>query len=265
MSYCKIIAEIGSNHNGELSLAKEMIWAAKYAGADIVKFQSWQAKNLKPKDPNFERHIKAELSDDAHFILKKECKKAGVKFLTTCFDIGRIDFLKSLGLDTVKVASPDLGSIKMIKTLREKFPHLIISTGMSYKEEIYQTARILKDYNYTFLHCTSLYPTPIHKVNLIRMDWLKGFAPHVGFSDHTMGCEAAKAAIARGAEYIEKHFTLSRNLPGKDQKISAIPEEIKEIADYAKNIQELLGSCQIELCEEEMELRKIYIGKWGDN
>ena len=97
------------------------------------------------------------------------------------------------------------------------------------------------------------------------MDWLRQFTPHVGFSDHTLGCEAAKLAIARGAEYIEKHFTIDRNLPGKDQKISALPKEIKEIKDYAKIVEELLGKSEVKLSNEELKLREIYIGKWGDN
>ena len=265
MARTQIIAEVGANHGGDIELAIKMIEAAAQAGADWVKFQSWQAKNLKPGDPNFERHTKAELSDDAHYRLIRACEANRVKFLTTCFDIGRVEFLAGLGIKTIKIASPDSGSHSMIRKLRERFEHLIISTGMSYDEEIQQTAELLGKTSYTFLHCVSLYPTPLERVNLARMDWLRQFTPSVGFSDHTMGTSAGKLAIARGAVYLEKHFTLSRELPGKDQAISAEPHEIRELAEYTRQVEQIMGEQCPGLSAKEVELRGIYIGKWGDN
>ena len=265
MARTQIIAEVGANHGGNVELAIKMIEAAAQAGADWVKFQSWQAKNLKPGDPNSERHAKAELSDAAHYRLIRACEANHVKFLTTCFDIGRVEFLASLGLNTIKIASPDLGSHAMIRKLRPRFDHLIISTGMSYDEEIQQTAELLGQTPYTFLHCISLYPTPLERVNLARMDWLRQFTPSVGFSDHTLGTAAGKLAIARGAAYLEKHFTLSRTLPGKDQAISAEPDEIRELTQYARQVEQMLGEPCPGLSAKEIELRGIYIGKWGDN
>lgn len=265
MARTQIIAEVGANHGGDVELAIKMIEAAALAGADWVKFQSWQAKNLKPGDPNFDRHAKAELSDEAHHRLIRACEANQVRFLTTCFDIGRVEFLAGLGLNTIKVASPDLGSHAMIRKLRTCFDHLILSTGMSYDEEIQQTAKLLDKTSYTFLHCISLYPTPLERVNLARMEWLRQFTPSVGFSDHTLGTAAGKLAIARGAVYLEKHFTLSRELPGKDQAISAEPYEIRELADYAAQVERMMGEPHPGLSEQEMDLRKIYIGKWGDN
>lgn len=265
MARTQIIAEVGANHGGDVDLAVKMIEAAAQAGADWVKFQSWQAKNLKPGDPNFERHAKAELSDEAHHRLMRTCEANQVNFLTTCFDIKRVEFLAGLGLHTVKVASPDLGSRAMIRKLRERFDHLIISTGMSYDEEVQQTAEFLGQSSYTFLHCVSFYPAPLERVNLARMEWLRQFTPSVGFSDHTLGTAAGKLAIARGAVYLEKHFTLSRELPGKDQAISAEPREIRELADYAGQVERMTGEPHPGLSTKEIELRGIYIGKWGNN
>lgn len=262
---CSIIAEAGSNHNGDIGIAKEMIRIAAKVGADYIKFQSWQSKNLKKDYTGIEYYRLRELSDEDHFDLIEECKKYNIKFLTSCFDIGRINFLKKLGLDEIKIPSPDIGSYRMIKMLRDNFKHLIISTGMAYEEEVRKTAEILKEHNFTFLHCVSLYPTPLEKVNMARMDLLRQFTPSVGFSDHTLGTEAAKLAIARGASFVEKHFTLDRRMPGKDQSISAEPHEIKEIVDYAKNVSTLMGDGSPNLCDEELEVRKIYVGKWGDN
>ncbi len=261
----RIIAEIGANHNGDMALAEAMIAAAAEAGADYVKFQSWQAKNLKPGDPNYARHKRTELSDEDHHRLMEACSKSGVKFLTTCFDMGRVDFLASLGLETIKVASPDCGSLPLIAALRERFPHLIISTGMTPTDEVIKTGELLKGTNFTFLHCTSLYPTPEDRVNLARMDWLRRFTPSVGYSDHTLGTTAAMLAIARGADFVEKHFTLSRCLPGKDQRVSCQPDELRDICAFAKSVERMMGSPDPGLTAEERQLRSIYVGKWGNN
>ena len=261
----KIVREVGANHGGDVGLAKEMIAVAADSGCDVVKFQSWQAQRLAPGDPNFERHSRAELSDDAHRELIECCQDHGVTFLTTCFDWRRADFLASLGLETIKVASPDCGSIRMLRILRERFPHLIVSTGMTPDADVLAAAAALEGHDFTFLHCVSLYPTPSHKVNLARMDWLRTLAPSVGFSDHTMGTVAPKLAIARGAAYVEKHFTTDRNLPGKDQAVSGLPHEFRELRAYAEEVATMMGEAHPALSEEEERLRGVYIGKWGDN
>ncbi len=261
----KIIAEVGANHGGDMDLARDMIAAAADAGVDYVKFQSWQAETLPPGDPNFDRHKKAQLSDDDHVELKEECDRCGVNFLTTCFDKDRVEFLSGLGLQTIKVASPDVGSVTMLKALREAFPHMIVSTGMAPESDVHAAVAALEGHNFTLLHCVSLYPTPSHRVNMARMDWLRTLCPSVGFSDHTMGTYAAKLAIARGADFVEKHFTIDRNLPGKDQAVSAVPHEIREIVAYAEEVEHLMGDAHPSLSDEEERLRGIYVGKWGDN
>lgn len=261
----QIIFEVGANHNGDLGLAKAMIQAAAELGADYVKFQSWQAKNLRPGHPDYERHKRAELPDEAHHVLLEECRQRGIGFLTTCFDVGRVDFLASLGLETIKVASPDVASRRMIRLLRERFKHLIISTGMAEAHEVAETGQMLQGSSFTFMHCVSLYPTPPDRVNMARMDWLRQFTPSVGYSDHTLGTAAAKLAIAGGAAYVEKHFTLSRCLPGKDQGISAEPAEVREIVAFAREVARMHGEPTPALSAEEVRLREVYVGKWGDN
>jgi pseudaminic acid synthase len=152
-----------------------------------------------------------------------------------------------------------------LKELRKRFDHLIVSTGMSYDNEIEETAALLKDTSFTFMHCVSLYPAPLEAVNMARMDWLRTFTPSVGFSDHTMGTPAPMLAIARGAVFVEKHFTLSRYLPGRDQAISCEPHEFRQIADYALLAEQMVGQAHPGLSEKEIQLRAPYIGKWGDN
>jgi N,N'-diacetyllegionaminate synthase len=263
----QLIAEIGANHAGDIDLAIRMIEAAAASGAQWVKFQSWRAETLREGEahPNYNWYVQSQLSDDDHHRLITACEANQIGFLTTCFDLARVPFLSSLGLSTVKVASPDLASHTMIKELRKNFDHLIVSTGMSFDDEIEQTGTLLRGTSFTFMHCVSLYPTPLESVNLARMDWLRSFTPSVGYSDHTFGTEAAKLAVGRGAAYIEKHFTLSRYLPGKDQAVSCEPHELRQIADHIALVEKMMGTVHPSLSENEGQMRQVYIGKWGDN
>lgn len=265
MKRTKIIAEVGSNHNGNLALAKEMIEVAAECGADFVKFQSWQAKNLKRNHPDYSRHKKTELSNEDHYELLAECRKNKIRFLTTCYDIGRIDFLIKLGLRIIKVASPDAASYRMLEILKEKFEHLIISTGMTYDYEIRKTAKIMEGANYTFMHCVSIYPTPLDKTSLARMDWLRQFTPSVGFSDHTDSITASKIAICKGADFIEKHFIMNKRMRTKDKAVSIIPKQLKDLVDYAKQVAVINGVMHPKFSRKELRLRKRYVNKWGNN
>lgn len=260
-----IIAEAATNHGGDISLAKEMIHAAKEAGADVIKFQSWQIKKMDQKNPSYEIMRSKELSDDDHFILLEECKKRNIEFLTTCFDVERIAFLASLGIDTIKVASTDVGSLTMLKRLRERFTRIILSTGMSYKEEVAKAVDILRSGEFALLHCVSIYPTPPVKTNLSRINWLRQFTENVGYSDHTLGNTAAKISIAMGANIVEKHFTLKREPDNVFSNLSALPEDIKEICDFAREYEEMIGVEEPDMLEEEKASREQFIGRWGDN
>lgn len=275
----KIIAEIASSHNGDIELAKALIKSAAEAGVDYVKFQSWQASNVPDNDPDKQRYEQLELGNEAHFILKKECQKNSVKFMTTIFDLSRIDFLRKLDLDIIKVASVDLKHVKLLKALKGKFKHIMLSTGMSRPKEVEKAVCLLRGEKITLLHCVSFYPISIEKINLNRMLWLKNFCESVGYSDHARGAEAAKLAIAMGAEYIEKHFTLSRYLPQPVHKTSikdgarAIttheiadePPVFKEICEYAKFVKRARGQGRIDMWDEEMPVRLKYTGRLGKN
>ncbi|MBF0522486.1 MAG: N-acetylneuraminate synthase family protein [Candidatus Omnitrophica bacterium] len=265
----KIIAEIGSNHLGDMELAQKMIKVAAQNGIDIVKFQSWQAKTLIKTYPDYEAkrtwYQKTELDEQKHQFLKEACAKAGVEFLTTVFDLGQVDFLARLTPERIKIASPDCSSLSLLKAVKSKFKEVIVSTGMTYDAEVIETARLLKDSNFVFMHCVSMYPTPLEQANLSRMEWLKQFTPRVGFSDHSLGVELAKMAVVLGACYVEKHFTIDRNLPGPDQKMSTLPEDFAELARYRDECEKAWGVSNRPLTDSEENLRKIYIGKWGNN
>lgn len=273
----KIIAEIASCHNGNVELAKKMIREAAGTGVDIVKFQSWQSKNVDDSDPDKKRYESLELSDEAHYILKKECKKNGVEFLTTCYDSGRIDFLKNLGINKIKVASTDLKHFNFLKKLRDNFEEIIVSTGMSTKEEILKAIDILKSGKYTIMHCVSVYPCPLKKANLKKLLWLKTIADSVGYSDHVQGAEASVFALGMGVDYIEKHFTLDRNMPqaahttGKGLKpitthtIADEPDVFRELCEWRDKYEVALGSGSLNLLPEEKLTREKYTGRLGKN
>jgi len=274
MSYnkkIKIIADLSSNHMGDIGLAKLMIQKAAAAGVDCVKVQSWQADKLSKSFKGdyistYERHKKTQLSDENHFELIGWCKKNNIEFLTTCFDIDRIDFLASLGLKTIKVASSDCTSTTLLKKLMNNFETILVSTGMTHSEEIRKTIKLLKGHDFIMLHCMSIYPTPLNQCNLNRINWLKKQGvKRVGFSDHSLGIEATMAAMTMGIEIIEKHLTLDRTLLGKDQQMSTTPDEFAKICQWRDLCQQMLGDENPSLSEDEINLRSIYVGKWGDN
>jgi sialic acid synthase SpsE len=261
----QIIAEAATNHLGDVGRALEMVDAAAELGCDYIKFQSWQARNLRPDDPGLAFHQQRELSDDAHWKLVDRCISRGINFLTTCFDAGRIPFLQSLGLKTIKIASPDCGSYPFLRQVREAFDEVIASTGMSYDVEVAGCARALQGGSFCLCHCVSIYPTPADQVNLARMDWLKQFSPRVGYSDHSLGTPAGKLAIARGAVYLEKHFTLERNPQDPLSAMSGTPDEFRELVAYAHEVEQLLGQPQRELTPVEEEARNVWIDRRGRN
>jgi N,N'-diacetyllegionaminate synthase len=263
----RIIAEVTSNHGGDLGLAREFIRAAAHAGVDYVKFQSWRAATVRGgrADPQYDWFVRAELSDEAHRELIEECGRAGVQFLTTCFDVDRVDFLASLGMDAIKVGSPDLTSQRMLEALRRRFRHVIVSTGVGTDEEVLRASEWLRGGDFTLLHCVSLYPMPVPQAHLERMHWLRQFTPSVGWSDHAEGLEVAKLAIAAGANYLEKHYCLGRTGPGRAMSWDATPEEFAELVAYAARVDTIMGKAAAPSSPELVTAKARFVGRWGNN
>tara|TARA_R110001583_G_scaffold7985_10_gene38937 strand:+ start:26609 stop:27454 length:846 start_codon:yes stop_codon:yes gene_type:complete len=277
----KIIAEIGANHNGDMSLAKEMIRAAAENGADYAKFQSWQAAKIgagpwDDNEPFFQFKNKrdfynnAQLTNENHYELIEECNAAGVKFLTTCFDRERVEFLSSLGISDIKVASCDSTSKTMIDELSSNFGRLVVSTGMTTIDEIMLLRDQLdsKNQEYALLHCVSMYPTPLEKISLDRLVSIGNCVGEIGefgISDHSLGTTFPKVAVTMGATWIEKHFTTDRNIPGPDNHMSIIPSELLEIRRFCEEFSLLGKDSQAETYQEELDLRKIIQKRFGDN
>ncbi len=271
----KIIAEVASNHAGDISLAKQFIRSAKTAGADYVKFQSSRFADLADKnDFQAEWVRKTELSDEAHFELIDECKKQDIKFLTTCFSSKRVKFLASLGIEEIKVASPDLLSFGMIEKLAGSFRYLIISTGMHNIAEIKRAIDFLRKnkINATLLHAVSIYPTPIDKVFMYKFLWLRDNFPKAGYSNHTPELEALSFAVNNGASVVEAHIKLSNDGPGRVTPWDILPQDFRKIKQLKYNniTEKMLGSKEWLkdenfLFPEEIAARKKFIGRWGRN
>ncbi|WP_181348836.1 N-acetylneuraminate synthase family protein [Thalassobacillus sp. CUG 92003] len=265
-----IIAEIGINHNGSVSLAKQLIKRAKDAGANAVKFQTYQAESLVTAEGDV-----ADYQKEAGFTSQKEmlehyqltaaqfvevkayCDKVGLIFLSTPFDIESAQRLEQLGVPAYKVGSGDLTHYPLIKHLASYKKPLILSTGMATLEEIKAMVSILPtDTPFALLHCTSAYPAPYKDLHLLVLEKLKStFNCIVGYSDHSLGCDVPFAATALGAKIIEKHLTLDRNLDGPDHAASLIPEEFTRMVKGIRRIETALGSGVKHVTPSEMNTK----------
>ena len=233
------------------------------AGADIVKFQTFNADSLVTKnavkakyqqentsreESQYEMIKKLELSKEAHLELVNYSKEKEIEFLSSAFDLESFEFLKKLNLKRVKIPSGEITNLPLLKSIGQSGKPIILSTGMSNIQEIERALNILIDSGsakdlITVLHCNTDYPTPVEEVNLNAMLSIKEkFEISVGYSDHTLGFEVALAAVSLGASIIEKHFTLDKSLEGPDHSASLEPEEFKLLIKYIKNIELALGS-----------------------
>lgn len=257
-----IIAEAGVNHNGSLEMALEMVDAASLAGADYIKFQTFKAENLVTAAGRAADYQKnncnagsqldmlrsLELTFDDFIRIKSYCESKGIGFLSTPFDLEGIDFLASLGLDFMKVPSGEITDLPYLRRIAATRLPVVMSSGMSTVGDIEAALEVFFSRGYgrhdiTLLHCNTEYPTPMHDVNLLAMVSLRNtFGIPTGYSDHTPGIEVPVAATALGAAVIEKHFTLSRSLPGPDHVASLEPDELSRMVKEIRNVASALGS-----------------------
>lgn len=257
---CFIVAEIGVNHNRDLKLAKKLIVAASEAEADAVKFQTWKTENIILRNVEMAEYQKdrvreksqfdmlknLELPYEWHFELKDLAEENGLIFFSTMEDKESVDFLiKDLKISLIKVGSSDLTNYPLLEYTAKFGIPIVMSTGLATLGEIEEALRTVwsvGNKNVVLCQCTSEYPCPYEDVNLRAMITLKeAFKTTVGFSDHTLGIECAIAAVAMGAKYLEKHFTLDRNLPGPDHKASLEPHEFKNMVKAIRNVEKALG------------------------
>ena len=257
----KIIAELCQNHNGDIKILEEMVHAAAENGADYAKIQSMHSSELthrirfddglieggvvkvikRPYKNEYERLKTLDLNKEHHSKFLDFCKKFDIKPLTTIFTLSKIDFIEKLNFKTVKIASFDCASHRLIEEISKKsFEHIIVSTGATFNSEIEQTSKILNNYKkrFTLLHCVSIYPTPIEHANISRVKFLKKFSSSVGISDHSNPEENKNLIPAisflQGIDFIEKHFTILEKNKTKDGPVSVNSSQLKEMSELNK-------------------------------
>lgn len=255
-----IIAEVGVNHNGEFNKAKKLIKVAKNVGADVVKFQIFNSDDLTTKKTptakyqkktkfkaQYDMLKKLELSEDKFISLKRYSKKLGIEFCASFFSTIEKKLINKLNLRRIKIPSGEITNYFLLQSLGRLNKKIILSTGMSNLKEISAAINLLvkngtKKNNITLLHCNTEYPTPISDVNLLAISYLKKFFKlKVGYSDHSNSHEVPISAVSLGADVIEKHLTLNKNLGGPDHQSSLNPLEFKKMVSSIRNTEILLG------------------------
>jgi N,N'-diacetyllegionaminate synthase len=300
----KFIAELCQNHNGDFDTVRRMVDAAAKGGASHVKIQHIYVRNLvyrsefeegleqdgvtktirRPWRPEYDRLKELELSEEECARFVEYVESIGLVPMTTCFARGDVERIAQQGFRTVKVASYDCASFPMLRELAARFDYLYVSTGATFDDEVRHAAHVLRQHakGYSLLHCVTQYPTPLEAMHLNRIGWLQQFADEVGFSDHSLvsrdGVIAAKAAIAYGAEVVERHFTISDPSQTKDGPVSISVDDIRSLVDFAQlskvdqlahltevhpGWEQMLGKAERWLSDAELLNRDYYRGRFA--
>lgn len=254
-----VIAELCQNHVGDPALLDDMVAAAAEAGADYAKVQTIRVRELtrrerfeagsvvdgvvrcirRPYRPEYDRLRPLELSPEAEARFRERCRAAGIRPLTSVFTRAAVPGIAAAGHDEVKVPSYDCASVPLLREVAASFSHAFVSTGATEDGEIAAAAKALAGIRFTFLHCVTIYPTPLEALNLARIDWLRRFTPRVGFSDHSLfvrdGLLASLCALALGAEVIERHFTVLPPERTRDGPVSVDPAGLRALCRWAKS------------------------------
>lgn len=270
-----IIAEAGINHNGNMDLAKKMILAAKEAGVDAIKFQTfctdefiqdktemytYQSQGFKVTEPQYDMFKRTEFSEEEWKEIKRSCDEQEIIFLSTVSGIDGMELLFRIGIDAIKVGSDDFVNLPLLGKYEKYGLPMIVSCGMATEKEIaaaLKTLRVQEGHPVCLMLCTSQYPTPPKDVNARKLLTLSEKFPEVvlGLSDHTQGITSAVVATSLGAKVFEKHFTLDHDLPGPDHWFSADPVELKEWADGIRTADVMLGSPELRPTKTEEKQR----------
>lgn len=257
---CFIIAEAGSNHDGKLEIAKRLIKAAKDAGADAIKFQTFKAEEL--ASPKYAKEMyeileKYELKAEWHTELKKYTDELGIVFLSTPFDEGSVDLLDKIGVPAFKVASGDLTHLPLLEYIAEKGKPMIVSTGGANLGEVEEAINMIRNQENNgiiLMHCVSSYPAKVEDANIRAMTTMKNaFNLPVGYSDHSLGILIPLAAVVLGGCVIEEHFTLNKSSPGPDHAFALEPNEFREMVQSIRFLEKALGDGVKYIRESEKE------------
>ncbi len=271
-----IVAEVGSNHNGDMDLCRRLIDAAAEAGADAVKFQSWSESTLianeeyerNPEYADKKKHFGSlremvrayQLTPEQHWEALEYCRTRGIAFASSAFSTPEVDLLDSLDVPFIKIASMDVTNPPLLRYAARTGRALVLSTGMATLGEVEAAVDVVRSEGndqIVLLHCISIYPPEYDTIHLRNMATLReAFDAPVGFSDHSLGTAIPLAAIALGACVIEKHFTLDKDMEGWDHAISSDPAEMRVITREGRNIFTALGSSVRTVNQAELEKRE---------
>ena len=273
-----IIAEAGVNHNGDIEIARKLIELAGSAGADYVKFQTFNSKKLVTdfaKKANYQFKFLNDSENQLQMLQKLElplasyselntlANQSGVGFLSTAFDIENLDFLVNLGMDYIKIPSGEITNFPFLRHVGRLQKKTLLSSGASSLEDIGYALSVLQNFgakldDVTVLHCTSAYPAPFEEVNLLALNEIaEKFGVNVGYSDHTEGIAVSIGAVALGAKVIEKHFTLDQEMEGPDHKASMNPNQLVELVSGIRKIDSALGDGHKKVTVSELENQQL--------
>lgn len=252
---------------GDMDLACKMIDAAHESGADFAKFQTWSVQRLKEGDWDTDgrRQIyeKAELTRERHELLMKHCDKTGIRFLTSVCSLPDAELVYGMGLRVVKVPSMDCRNKELVDFCLDKFDEVIISTGTSTWEEVQALAALpLAENKMTLMHCVSAYPCHPKNINLPKIGILQKLHQRVGFSDHTEGVDCSFMSLQYDPVYVEKHFTIDKKLPGRDNQFAVLPEEMRKLRDFIEKRSEAMIEHSTDYQSIEEAARIHYSGRF---
>jgi len=264
-----IIAEIGWNHMGNMKLAEKMIIKAKEAGCNIAKFQTWKVDRLQngewDNDGRREIYKNAELSKEDHLYLMKICNQNSIEFMSSAFSIEDAELLKDIGCKNIKIPSFEVSNEELLKFCMNKFNKIYLSTGTASREEIEKVYNLFKDWNGNLIvmHCVSAYPCTAKNINLPRINHLREYFKNVGFSDHTQGINTSISSLNFNPVAIEKHFTIDKSLPGRDNQFAILPEEMKTFNVFISEREDSLIDHGMDYQDIEKTSRDFYRGRFN--
>ncbi len=269
----QVVAEIGWNFMGDMHLANRMINNAKKCGADVVKFQYWNPSRLKsgPWDEDGRRQIyeSAQLDRSKILELMSFCESADIGFLISAFNVPDADFIKSMGINKIKIPSHEVANFELHEYVATNFDSIYVSLGAGTEQEVVKAAGIYsekaKDKYWVGMHCVSSYPCPANKANLPRIAFLKEHCAIIGYSDHTSDVITPAVSVALGAKVVEKHFTIDKNLPGRDNKFALDTPEFTAMVENIRLTEASLidhGNGPLDI---ENDTMTGYRGRWGSN
>jgi len=264
----KFIADLGWNFVGDLALAEQMIKAASESGADYAKFQVWNPDNLKdgPWDNDGRRQIyqKAFLDKQKILYLKDLCHQHQIHFLASVFELNSLELLNSITSDVIKIPSHECNNYALVDKARHSFKEVFLSVGSVNSSDFDEIqSRYSNDPAITLMHCVSSYPLQASNVNLPKLIRLKSRSGKVGFSSHYTGIEDAIVATSLGSCLIEKHFTIDRELPGRDNKFALLPTDFSSMVNSCRQVQKMMFDHGDDLQESELDVVNVMRGRWN--